>query len=395
MSATHKLDPTMTRDRPLYLAFELGWTSWGLAFSTATAQPPRRITIPARDLDALRREIVRAKRRFGLSDDAPVRSCYEAGRDGFWLHRWLTSQSVSNLVVDASSIEINRRARRAKSDAIDVTKLLMMLMRYHLGERELWSVVNVPTLDDEDRRQPYRDRLQLVGERTEHSNRIKGLLATLGVDVLVDEELPGLLDQVRQWDGTTLPAELKGRLLREFERWVLVDKQIRDLGNRQHRDVRDDDAFAVDQVRRLLDLKGIGPVTAWLLVREIFGWRKITNRRELASLVGLDPSPYQSGELHREQGISKAGNKRVRWAMVELAWMWLRHQPGSELSLWYNRRFGSGNARARKVGIVALARKLLIALWKYLKDDEVPEGALLTSWEKKLNGRLPAARQAV
>lgn len=395
MSATHKLDPTMTRDRPLYLAFELGWTSWGLAFSVSTAQPPRRITIPARDLDALRREIVRAKRRFGLSDDAPVRSCYEAGRDGFWLHRWLTSQSVSNLVVDASSIEINRRARRAKSDAIDVTKLLMMLMRYHLGERELWSVVNVPTLDDEDRRQPYRDRLQLVGERTEHSNRIKGLLATLGVDVLVDEELPGLLDQVRQWDGTTLPAELKGRLLREFERWVLVDKQIRDLGNRQHRDVRDDDAFAVDQVRRLLDLKGIGPVTAWLLVREIFGWRKITNRRELASLVGLDPSPYQSGELHREQGISKAGNKRVRWAMVELAWMWLRHQPRSELSLWYNRRFGSGNARARKVGIVALARKLLIALWKYLKNDEVPEGALLTSWEKKLNGRLPAARQAV
>lgn len=211
MSATHGLDATTTASRPLYLAFELGWTSWGLAFSTAPAQPPRRVAIPARDLDALRREVLRAKRRFGLGDDVPVRSCYEAGRDGFWLHRWLTSQAVSNLVVDASSIEINRRARRAESDAVDVAKLLAMLMRYHLGERDLWSIVRVPAVDDEDRRQPYRDRLQLVGERTEHSNRIKGLLATLGVDVLVDEELPGVLDQVQQWDGTTLPAEPKGR----------------------------------------------------------------------------------------------------------------------------------------------------------------------------------------
>jgi transposase len=174
----------------------------------------------------------------------------------------------------------------------------------------------------------------------------------------------------------------------------MVDAQLGELGNRQRREVRDDDVAQVEQVRRLLDLKGVGPVTAWTLVREVFGWREIKNRRELASLVGLDPTPYQSGDLHRERGISKAGSGRVRWAMVELAWMWLQHQPGSALSLWYQRRFGSGNARSRKVGIVALARKLLVALWKYLEHGELPEGAILVPWEKKLNGRLPAARPA-
>ena len=188
-----------------------------------------------------------------------------------------------------------------------------------------------------------------------------------------------------------MPAELRERIAREYQRWRLVDGQLGELGNRQRREVRDDGVAHVELVRRLLDLKGVGPVTAWTLVREVFGWRAIRNRRELASLVGLDPTPYQSGAQHRERGISKAGNSRVRWTMVELAWMWLRHQPNSALSVWYQRRFGDGNARSRKVGIVALARKLLIALWKYLEHGEVPEGATKVPWEKKLNGRLPAA----
>jgi transposase len=391
MSATHDHDRTTSAPAPLYLAFELGWTSWGLAFGTAPALPPRRVTIPARDLDSLCREIDRARRRFGLPDDAPVRSCYEAGRDGFWLHRLLASRGVDNAVVDAASIEVNRRARRAKSDAIDVGKLLAMLMRYHGGERDLWSVVNVPAPEDEDRRQPDRDRSQLVRERTEHTNRIKGLLANLGLGAEVDGRLLERVDALRQWDGAPVPTELRGRIARELERWRLVDAQLGELGNRQRREVRDDDVAHVELVRRLLDLKGVGPVTAWTLVREVFGWRAIKNRRELASLVGLDPTPYQSGDSHREQGISKAGNRRVRWTLVELAWMWLRHQPDSELSLWYQRRFGSGNARARKVGIVALARKLVVALWKYLEQGEVPAGAMIVPWEKKLNGRLPAA----
>jgi transposase len=390
MSATHDHDRTASATAPLYLAFELGWTSWGLAVGVAPALPPRRVIIPARDLDSLCREIDRARRRFGLPESAPVRSRYEAGRDGFWLHRFLASRGIDNAVVDAASIEVNRRARRAKSDAIDVGKLLVMLMRYHGGERDLWSVVNVPAPEDEDRRQPDRDRAQLVRERTEHVNRIKGLLANLGLGAEVDGRLLERVDAMRQWDGSPVPTELRGRIARELERWRLVDAQLGELGNRQRREVRDDGVAHVELVRRLLDLKGVGPVTAWALVREVFGWRRIKNRRELASLVGLDPTPYQSGDSHREQGISKAGNRRVRWALVELAWMWLRHQPGSELSLWYQRRFGSGNARARKVGIVALARKLVVALWKYLEQGEVPAGATIVPWEKKLNGRMPA-----
>jgi transposase len=391
MSATHDCDRTTTVPAPLYLAFELGWTSWGLAFSTAPAASTRRVTIPARDLAALRREIGRARQRFDLSETAAIRSCYEAGRDGFWLHRYLVYHSIDNAVVDSASIEVNRRARRAKSDAIDVAKLLSLLMRYHHGERDVWSVVNVPAPEEEDRRQLHRDRDQLVRERTEHSNRIKGLLAAIGLDVIVDVRLPERVDGLRQWDGSSVPAELRQRIAREYQRWRLVDGQLGELCNRQRREVRDDGVEHVELVRRLLDLRGIGPVTAWTLVREVFGWRAIRNRRELASLVGLDPTPYQSGDQHRERGISKAGNRRVRWTMVELSWMWLRHQPNSELSLWYQRRFGCGNARSRKVGIVALARKLLIALWKYLERGEVPEGAILVPWEKKLNGRLPAA----
>jgi transposase len=391
MSATHTPDRTTSAPAPLYLAFELGWTSWGLAFSTAPAQPPRRVTIPARDTASLGREVDRARRRFGLPDDAPVRSCYEAGRDGFWLHRLLASRGIDNAVVDSASIEVNRRARRAKSDAIDVTKLLSLLMRYHNGERDVWSVVNVPAAEDEDRRQLHRDRDQLVRERTEHSNRIKGLLAAIGLGAEVDGRLLERVEALRQWDGSPVPAELRGRIARELERWRLVDGQLGELGNRQRREVRDDGVAHVELVRRRLDLKGVGPVSAWTPVRDVFGWRAIKNRRELASLVGLDPTPYQSGDLHRERGISKAGNSRVRWTMVELAWMWLRHQPNSALSLWYQRRFGEGNARSRKVGIVALARKLLIALWKYLEQGEVPEGGTIVVWEKKLNGRLPAA----
>jgi transposase len=393
MSATHDADPTTTA--PLYLALELGWTSWNLAFTMGMAQKPRLRTIPARDLDGLRREIQRAKQRFGRPDDTPVRSCYEAGRDGFWLDRYLDRNGVRNLVVDASSIEVNRRARRAKSDRIDVTKLLTMLIRYHGGEHKLWSVVNVPTSDDEDRRQPHRELMAVKGERTEHSNRIKGLLASLGLDVAVDEHLPKRLGLLRQWDGAPVPVELTARILREFERWTLVDRQARDLENAQRRAIRRDETADVEKIRRLLDLKAIGPMSATLFVREFFGWREIKNRRELASLAGLTPTPYASGDTQREQGISKAGNRRLRWMAVEIAWGWLRWQPNSVLSRWYHRRFGSGNARLRKVGIVALARKLLIALWRYLDHGEVPEGAEFTPWEKKLNGRMPAGSGAV
>jgi transposase len=391
MSATHDHDSTATSSPKLYVAFELGWTSWNLAFTTGMAQKPRLRTIPARDLAGLQREIQRAKQRFGLPDATEILSCYEAGRDGFWLHRYLKNEGVHNSVVDAASIEVNRRARRAKSDRLDVGKLLTMLIRYHGGEHKLWSVVRIPSVEDEDRRQPHRELIAVKDERTEHSNRIKGLLASLGLDVEIDEQLPQRLGLLRQWDGKPVTPELSARILREFERWTLADRQARDLENAQRRAFRNDETADVDKLRMLLELKAIGPMSATLFVREFFGWRQIKNRRELASLAGLAPTPYASGESQREQGISKAGNRRLRWMAVEIAWGWLRWQPKSALSLWYQRRFGSGNARARKVGIVALARKLLIALWRYLDQGEVPEGAEITPWVKKLNGRISAA----
>ncbi len=394
MSATHAPNSTPAASAKLYLAFELGWTSWNLAFTTGMAQKPRLRTIAARDLDGLQHEIRRAKQRFDLADDAPVVSCYEAGRDGFWLHRYLEKNGIANSVVDASSIEVNRRARRAKSDRLDVAKLLTMLIRYHSGEHKLWSVVRVPSPDDEDRRQPHRELMAVKEERTQHSNCIKGLLANLGLDVAVDDELPKRLGLLRQWDGTPVPAELTARILREWDRFLLVDRQARDLENAQWQAFGNNETADVEKLRLLLNLKAIGPMSATLFVREFFGWRAIKNRRELASLAGLTPTPYASGDSQREQGISKAGNRRLRWMAVEIAWSWLRWQPESALSLWYQRRFGSGNARLRKVGIVALARKLLIALWRYLEQGEVPEGAKFSPWEQKLKKRMPARSAA-
>jgi transposase len=391
MSATHDQNSTPTTFSKLYLAFELGWRSWNLAFTTGMAQKPRLRTIQARDLIGLQREIQLAKQRFNLPDDVPVVSCYEAGRDGFWLHRYLDESGIANDVVDAASIEVNRRARRAKSDRLDVGKLLTMLLRYHNGERKLWGIVRVPSPDDEDRRQPHRELIALKEERTAHTNRIKGLLACLGIDVAVDEELPKRLSLLRQWDGTPVPPEVTARILREFERWILVNRQAHDLEYAQCQAFCNDETAHVEKLRMLLDLKAVGPMSATLFVREFFGWRQIKNRRELASLAGLTPTPYASGESQREQGISKAGNRPMRWMSVEIAWSWVRWQPESALTQWYLRRFGSGNARLRKVGIVALARKLLIALWRYLEQGEVPEGAVFSPWEKKLKKRTPAA----
>jgi transposase len=291
-----------------------------------------------------------------LPEDAPVVCCYEAGRDGFWLHRFLLDQGVQNQVVDSSSIEVNRRRRRAKSDSLDAVKLVEMLIRWHNGERKVWSTIYVPTVEQEDQRQLHREMLKLKAERTAQGNSIKGLLAGLGLCVIVDETLPTQLENLRQWDNAKLPPLLHQRLLREFQRWQLIDRQIRELEAERMAKIRDDKTPHVEKVRRLLNLKGIGDNGAWLLVYEFFAWRVIKNRRELASLAGLTPTPYTSGESRREQGISKAGNGRVRFMITELACGWLRYQPESELSQWYMRRFGRGNKRLRKVGIIALAR---------------------------------------
>jgi len=393
MTATHTTNSTVFHAPVLYLALDLGASSWKLAFSVALGQKPRLKTITARSTLSLVLEIRAAKKRFGLPEDAPVVCCYEAGRDGFWLHRFLLAEGIQNQVVDSSSIEVNRRRRRAKSDSLDAVKLVEMLIRWYNGERKVWSTVHVPTVEQEDQRQLHREMLKLKAERTAQGNSIKGLLAGLGLCVIVDETLPTQMQNLRQWDGAKLPPLLHQRLLREFQRWQLIDCQIRELEAERMATIRDDKTPHVEKVRRLLNLKGIGDNGAWLLVYEFFAWRMIKNRRELASLAGLTPTPYASGESQREQGISKSGNRRVRFMITELAWGWLRYQPESELSQWYMRRFGHGNKRLRKVGIMALARKLLIALWKYVEGGAAPAGAEELGWDNKPRFRAAKSRR--
>jgi transposase len=378
------------------MAFELGWMEWKLAFTTSPGQKPRVKTIAARDLEALQEQIAKSKKRFGLAADAAVRSCYEAGRDGFWLHRYLVAKGIDNVIVDSASIEVNRRRRRAKNDRLDALKLVSMLLRYHGGERKVWSVVRVPSVADEDARQFHRDLETLKDERTQHVNRIKGLLASQGVELWrVDKDFAQWLATVRCWDGTALPAELQARLLREWERWQIVDQQVQELEKNRQQRIRKNDTPHVTKVRQLLGLCGIGPNGAWLLMYELFGWRQFANRKQVGAIVGMTPTPYDSGDTSREQGISKAGNRRLRRLLVELAWCWLRWQSTSALSQWYWRRFGTGKARLRKIGVVAVARKLLIALWKYVENEEVPAGAQLVDWKAKLYGRKRAPREAV
>jgi transposase len=367
----------------------LGWTEWKLAFSTGIAEPPRQRTIAARDLAALEQEIAKAKQRFRLPETTPVRSCYEAGRDGFWLHRWLGHHGIDNLVVDSASIEVNRRKRRAKTDDLDAGSLLTMLIRYHGGERKVWSVVNVPSVTEEDGRQLHRDLLKLKGERTQHINRIKGLLAGCGLAVaMIGDDFLEVIEGLRTWDGQAVLPGLQQRLRREYERLRFVDRQIKDIANEQARQIRTATADpAIEQMRCLLGLRAIGVNSAWLFVKEFFVWRQIRNSRQLGSLAGLTPTPYQSGGSSHEQGISKAGNRRLRTMAVEIAWCWLQWQPLSELSHWYWRRFGRGNQRLRRIGIVALARKLLVALWRYLETGELPAGAQTLDWRVKMGSR--------
>jgi transposase len=374
------------------LALELSCNEWKLAFATAAGDNPRLKNVRGRDTQALLQEIAKSKKRFGLAHDAPVHSCYEAGRDGFWLHRFLETHGINNVVVDSASIEVKRRRRQRKTDRLDATKLVSMLIRWQQGEKKVWTVLQVPSVADEDRRQLHRDLLELKAQRTQHTNRIKGLLAGYGVILAdIDASFPEELAQLRTWDGQPVPPELQQRLLREQQRWQLVDRQIKDLTNERAQRIRTLKDPRVDKVRQLLRLPGIGANSAWLYVIEFFGWRGIRNRKQLAALAGLTPTPRQSGDSNHEQGISKAGNRHLRTMAVEIAWCWLHYQPGSGLSQWYQQRFAKGSSRQRRIGIVAVARKLLVALWRFLETDQLPAGAQTVTWKQ---GLLKSAAEA-
>ncbi|NVI09651.1 IS110 family transposase [Paraburkholderia youngii] len=357
----------------LYMSFELGEKSWKLSLGDGQ-RAPSRCTVAAGDTTAVLTAIANARARCHLGANAPVYSCYEAGRDGFWLYRWLTGQGIANLVVDSASIEVNRRARRAKTDRLDSDKLLSMLIRYHSGERRVWAVARIPTTKQEDDRRLHRELERLRQERTAHTNRIRSLLVLHNLRV----RYVGGRIWTHWWNRQRdlLAHGLRAEIDRECERLALVRQQIRSLEVQQERQVR---SGAHPGMALLAQLAGIGTGSAWTLVRELFGWRQFHNRRELAGCLGLTPTPYASGTSDVELGISKAGNRRCRWLMVELAWSWLRLQPGSQLSHWFNERFAGAGKRLRRIGIVALARRLAIALWRFLEHGEIPEGTILKS----------------
>ena len=360
----------------LMLAFELGEEGWLLGFSTGFGQPVRRRRIASRDTAALLEQIEWARRELGMPD-ARVVSCYEAGRDGFWLHRFLGAHGIENLLIDSSSIEVNRRKKRAKTDRLDVGKLVGLLARYLAGEDDAFSIVSVPSVDEEDLRQIGRELKLLKKDRTRVSHRMKGLLANQGLVLDLKRDLGEQLERMRLWDGKPLPLQLRERLERYAEDFAYHTMRLRKLEQKRRELMRARTSSAVDKTWRLFSLRSVGIESAWMYGTEFFGWREFQNGKQVGSLAGLTPMPFDSGTREREQGIGKDGSRWVRGVAIEQAWAWLRFQPESALSTWYQQRFGHGSTRLRKIGIVALARKLLIALWHWVEHGVLPEGAVL------------------
>jgi transposase len=358
----------------LYVALELSQKTWKVACTTGAGQRPRLRTLRAEAWGTVPTELARAKAHFGLPAGTAVVSCYEAGRDGFWVHRYLTTLGVANLVVDSASIEVSRRGRRAKTDRLDAVRLLTLLLR-HAGGEPTWRVVRVPSEVAEDRRHTERERQAASADRTAVRNRIRGLLAVHGVALPLTRGFLDRLGAVRRWDGTPVPPGLQARLTREWAQLQAIEARLGTLAA-IHATARAA-LPATAAVQRLRQLRGLADRSAWTLDLEGLGWRQFRNRREVGSFLGLTPTPYASGTLRHEQGISKVGPPRLRALLVQLAWRWRRSQPLSALTQWYEQRFASGGPRARRIGIVALARKLWIALWRYATQGVLPAGALL------------------
>src|ERR1700745_1194879 len=368
------------------LAIELSKKSWVAAVNTPLSDKISLYKLKPCDWKELLRLIERIRKRVSEELKKPVEviSCYEAGYDGFWLHRLLEAQGMRNHVIDPASLQVDRRARRTKTDGIDVGKLLRSLMAYLRGEPRVWSVVRVPTILEETDRRLHRDRSRLINERIQHVNRIKGLLAIHGIydyESMHPERIQRL-ERLGTADRHTLPLRLKAEILRELQRLELVLKMIQTIETERDAIVsaksKSQQTTSAKKIKHLAKLKSIGPEFATVLVGEVF-YRTFDNRKQIGSYVGLTPSPFQSGWTSRDQGISKAGNTKARTTMIELAWLWLRNQPDSLLSVWFRERVASRKGRIKRIAIVAMARKLLIALWRYLDTGVVPEGAVLKS----------------
>jgi transposase len=372
MIATTRPELSVNEPR-LYVAFELGKKDWKLAMTSGFGIEPWVKTVASRGWAAVEAALTQGRRRFGLRADARVVSCYEAGRDGFWIHRALAQRGITNRVVDSASIEVNRRARRAKTDRLDAFKLVRMLVRVAGGERGVWNELHVPSVAAEAARQVSRERTALTKEHTRLVNQLRGWLTTWGA-CLPARRRGEWWTTVRDWAGAALPAELQARLARADARLAQLLTQIGALEAQQQAAVTV--AAPTSAMRRLVQLKGVAPRGASVLLDEGLVWRAFRNRREIGGLLGFAPTPYNSGDSQREQGISRAGNPRLQAISIQLAWNWVRWQPATALTRWYCERFGTGK-RARRIGIVAVARKLVIALWRYVTTGVVPEGAIL------------------
>lgn len=367
------------------VAIELSRSRWVVG-----ALPPESTKVTVKtmgggDTDRLMAHLnrIEAELESELGRPVELKICYEAGYDGFWLARFLRDRGLDVYVLDAASFLVSRRGRRMKTDRIDVEAMAFTLRAYLAGDQGVCRVVAIPTPEAEDAKRISRERTRLASERTRHVNRIRGLLALHGI-----RDIKGLwgggwreqLDILSTGDGRPLGRHLKAEITREFERLHLVLDQIKAV-EADRRDALLDPASTFpdrSKVATLTKLAGIGELSATLLVAEVFH-RPFSSRRHLASHLGLAPTPYASGDQQRDQGISKAGNRPARTLLVEIAWVWMRHQPGSALTTWYRARYAQNGARSRKVGVVALARKLAIALWHFVEQGVVPSGAVLNA----------------
>lgn len=367
----------MLSENTVRIAIELSVSSWLIAVRLPGADKSRLHRIEGGDatsLVALISEVrSRASTKCGTTID--VACCFEAGRDGFWLHRLLTAQGITTFVLEPTSILVNRRARRAKTDRLDAEGMLRILAAWLAGDRQVCSMVRVPTPEEEDAKRPHREREHLVQERLRMENRIEALLFTQGI-----RGRPSLRSwerdtaNLRTGDGRALPPLLQAELNRLRRRLVLTLELIREVeGERAAAQAAGTEDAATQKINALQRIRGIGENFSNLLVREVL-YRPFKNRRQLASYVGIAPMPYQSGGMNLDRSISRAGNPRARTTLIQLAWLWLRYQPASALASWFRERVGTMQGRTRRIAIVAMARKLLIALWRYVETGVLPDG---------------------
>jgi transposase len=372
-------EATVSSKATLHCALELSKSSWLLAIQFPDRPQPSLYRIKGGDAEGLMAQLLIARDRCAnaIGEVPSITLCYEVGYDAFWLARFLKARSVECLVVDPASLQVNRRGRRAKTDRIDVGMLLRAQIGWCRGERHVWSVVRMPSVDEEDVRRSHRERGRLIHERTSHINRIKGLLFAQGIrGINIKAHYRKLkLDELVTGDGRSLPPRLVNEIAREISRLALVQEQIAAID--RERDEAPTPCKMTEKKRiQLTHLKGIGPAISAVMTREVY-YRQFDNRRQVASFLGLATSPYDSGDMERSQGISRTGRGQVRAMMIQAAWLWTKHQPKSTLTRWFEERTKGQSGRLKRIMIVAVARKLAIALWRYVEQGLVPQGAIL------------------